>query len=128
MDFSCIVIVAETEKTDEYVYWKRIGTVSHSNESLKEAKEHGIVFADSYSDDDWIKYRDAAFMRVDSYEWREWTSAHWSEELFRRRINYTFPYYQDDRNIDWLYECNWCFDRKKYDALAASCHPKWCME
>ena len=127
MDFSCIVIVAEIEKTDEFVYWKRIGTVNHSIERLEERKEHGIVFVDSYSDDDWIKYRDAAFMRVDSYEWKEWTSTHWSEELFRRHINYTYKCYQDDRNIDWIYTCNWCFDREQYDSLVSECVPKWCM-
>ena len=127
MDFSCIIIVAEIEKTNEFVYWKRIGTVNHSIERLEERKEHGIVFVDSYSDDDWIKYRDAAFMRVDSYEWKEWTSTHWSEELFRRHINYTYKCYQDDRNIDWIYTCNWCFDRKQYDSLVSECVPKWCM-
>ena len=120
-------IVAEIEKTNEFVYWKRIGTVNHSIERLEERKEHGIVFVDSYSDDDWIKYRDAAFMRVDSYEWKEWTSTHWSEELFRRHINYTYKCYQDDRNIDWIYTCNWCFDRKQYDSLVSECVPKWCM-
>ncbi|MBQ8967089.1 hypothetical protein [Ruminococcus sp.] len=128
MDLSCIVIVAEIEKTDEFVYWKRIGKVNHSIESIEEEKEHGIVFADSYSDEDWIKYGDMAFMRVGSCEWREWTSAHWSEELFRRHINYTYPCYQDDRNIDWIYACNWCFDRKRYDDLASACRPKWCMD
>ena len=128
MDFSCIVIVTETEKTDKYVYWKRIGMIDHTNESHKQEKEYGIVFADSYTDEDWEKYADAALMPVDSIEWREWISANWSEELFRRRINYTYHYYQDDRNIKWLCECNWCFDRTAYDKLAASCRPKWCMD
>lgn len=128
MDFSCIVIVVEVEKTDEFVYWKRIGKVNHSIKCPEEEKEHGIVFVDSYSDDDWIKYRDEAFMRVGSYEWSEWTSTHWSEELFRRHINYTYPCYQDDRNIDWIYACNWCFYRMHYDSLVAACDPKWCMD
>lgn len=128
MDFSCIVIVAETEKTDKYVYWKRIGMIDHTNESHKQEKEYGIVFADSYTDEDWEKYADAALMPVDSIEWREWISANWPEELFRRRINYTYHYYQDDRNIKWLCECNWCFDRTAYDRLTASCRPKWCMD
>lgn len=127
MDFSCIVIVAEIEKTDKYVFWKRIGKVNHSIENIEEEKEHGIVFVDSYSDEDWKNYKDAAFMRVGSNEWVEWVSANWSEELFRRRINYTYPCYQNDKNIDWIYECKWCFDRKQYDTLVASCNPKWCM-
>lgn len=128
LDFSCIVIVAEVEKIDKYVLWKRIGKVNHSIENFEEEKEHGIVFVDNYSDEDWIKYRDVAFMRVGSYEWCEWTSAHWSEELFRRHINYTYPCYQKEENIDWIYNCNWCFDREQYDRLIASCKPKWCMD
>jgi hypothetical protein len=128
LDFSCVVIVAEVEKTEDQVFWKRIGMVNHSIEKLEEAKEHGIVFVDTYTDEDWEKYSDAAFMQVDSYEWREWISTHWSEELFRRRINYTYPCYQDDRNIDWIYDCNWCFDRKLYDALVSACNPRWCMD
>ena len=124
LDFSCTVIVAEVEKTNKYVLWKRIGTVNHSIENFEEEKEHGIVFADNYSDEDWIKYRDAAFMRVDSAEWCEWISANLSEELFRRRINYTYPCYQKEENIDWIYNCSWWCDREQYDRLAGSCKPK----
>ncbi|MCR5542186.1 MAG: hypothetical protein K6F71_15365 [Ruminococcus sp.] len=128
LDFSCIVIVAEVEKTENHVFWKRIGIVNHSIDKLEEAKEHGIVFVDTYTDEDWEKYVDAAFMQVESYEWREWISANWSEELFHRHINYTYPCYQDDRNIDWIYDCNWCFDRKQYDALVSDCDPRWCLD
>ena len=128
LDFSCIVIVAEVEKTEDHVFWKRIGIVNHSIEKLEEAKEHGIVFVDTYTDEDWEKYSDAAFMQVDSYEWREWISTNWSEELFRRHINYTYHCYQVDRNIDWIYNCNWCFDRKQYDALVSACEPRWCLD
>ncbi len=99
-----------------------------SIENYEGEKEHGIVFVDNYSDEDWIKYRDVAFMRVGSYEWCEWTSAHWSEELFRRHINYTYPCYQEEENIDWIYNCNWCFDREQYYRLVASCKPQWCMD
>ena len=128
LDFSCLVIVAEVEKTEDRVLWKRIGMVNHSIENNEEAKEHGIVFVDTYTDDDWEKYADTALMQVDSYEWREWISANWSEELFRRHINYTYPCYQDDRNIDWIYDCSWSFDRKEYEALVSSCNPCWCMD
>ena len=128
LDFSCIVIVADTEKTDDHVLWKRIGMVNHSAEDKEQAKEHGIVFSDNFTDEDWEKYMDAALMRVGSHEWNEWISENWSEELYRRHINYTYPYYQDDRNIDWICDCSWCFDRKEYDVLAASCRPHWCMD
>lgn len=39
LDFSCIVIVAEVEKTKDYVYWNKIGYVSHANEDFKVEKE-----------------------------------------------------------------------------------------
>ena len=128
MDFSCIVIVADIEKNKNTVIWKRIGRVNHSIESLKEQKEHGIVFVDTYSDEDWINYKDAAFLEVDSNKWRDWISANWSEELYRRHINYTYPCYQTEKNINWLFECNWIFDRKKYEKLTASCRPRWELE
>ena len=124
LDFSCTVLVAEIEKTYRCVYWKRIGRVNHSIESFAEEKQHGIVFADGYSDADWKQYSDAAFLRVDSPEWREWIAWNWSEELYRRRVNYTYPCYQIERNIDWFYDCAWCFERKQYDTLVKSCQPK----
>ena len=125
LDFSCVVIVAEIEKTENYVYWKRIGIVNHSIESFEEEKAHGIAFVNSYTDEDWKRFNDPALHDVNSDKWSEWISANWSEELYRRRINYTFPCYQDERNIDWIYACNWCFDRKQYDELAAPCSPHW---
>lgn len=125
MDFSCVIIIAEVEKTEKNVYWKRIGKINHSIENFEEEKEHGIVFVDSYTDEDWNRYRDIAFMKVNSPEWCDWITANWSEELFRRRTNYTYPYYQNDNNIDWIYNCNWYFDRRQYDALIASCNPRW---
>ena len=128
LDFSCVVIIAEVEKTEDHVYWKRIGKINHSIEIFDEEKSHGIAFVESYSDEDWIKYNNPDLHDVGSDEWSEWTSANWSEELYRRRINYTYPCYQDDINIDWIYECNWCFDRKEYEAIVASCNPHWCVE
>lgn len=102
-----------------------IGKVNHSIESFEEEKRHGIAFVDAYTDDDWAKYNDPELHDIDSDKWRDWISANWSEELYRRRINYTYSCYQDNRNIDWIYECNWCFNRKEYEALVASYHPTW---
>lgn len=124
LDFSCTVLVADIEKTYRCVYWKRIGRVNHAVERFAEEKQHGIVFTDGFSDADWETYRDIAFLRVDSPEWREWISWNWSEELYRRRVNYTYPCYQNERNIDWIFPCNWCFDRQAYDALVGSCCPQ----
>ncbi len=122
LDFSCIVIVADVVKQDDKVIWKRIGTVNHSRESFEEEKRSGILCVESYSEEDKMRYGDnIALAKVDSPEWLDWISGHWSEELFRRRVNYTFPYYQNENNIDWFSCCSFAFDRKEYDALVNNC-------
>ena len=68
MDFSCVVIIAEVEKREDVVYWKRIGIINHSIENFEEEKEHGIIFVDNYTDEDWERYIDVAFLRVNSPE------------------------------------------------------------
>ncbi|MBQ8392305.1 MAG: hypothetical protein IJX51_00895 [Clostridia bacterium] len=122
-DFSCIVIVADVIKKDDKVIWRRIGTVNHSNESFEQEKRSGILYVDSYSKEDWTLYGDnIASTDVDSPEWRKWIGDNWTEELYRRRINYTFPYYQNEQNIDWFSACDFEFDKNEYDALIASCY------
>ena len=34
----------------------------------------------------------------------------------------SFPYYQDERNIDWFSACSFEFDSAEYDALVANCY------
>ncbi|MBP3459809.1 MAG: hypothetical protein J6K58_11435 [Lachnospiraceae bacterium] len=118
-DFSCIVIVAEVKKTESFVYWNRIGYVLHKNEDFDEEKKNGILNTDAYSDEDWQKYGDnIAWEEVNSPEWRQWISEHWDEELYRRRMNYTLPYYQTEGNIFWMHTVNWVFDRYEYEQMA----------
>ena len=122
-DFTCIVLVAEVIKMNDKVIWKRIGRVDHSNESFEDEKCSGILCLEAYSQDDWDTYGDnIALERVDSYEWQEWISQNWSEELYRRRVNYTYPYYQNEDHIIWFAECNFEFDRKEYDSVVESCY------
>jgi hypothetical protein len=122
-DFSCIVIVVEVTKQDDTVIWKRFGKVDHSGESFEEEKRSGILHAESYSEEDWIRYGDHfASATTDSPEWMKWTGDHWSEELYRRRVNYTFPYYQNEQNIEWFASCSFEFNRKEYDAVVNSCY------
>ena len=79
----------------------------------------------SYTDEDWEKYGDnIALEEVDSGVWCDWIGKNWTEELYRRRINYTYPKYQDEENIDWIAECNFVFNRKDYDRLVESCYEK----
>ena len=99
-DFSCIVIVADIVKCDDKVIWKRIGQVNHAAESYDQEKLSGIRYAEAYSEEDW------------------------TEELYSRRINYTFPYYQNENNIEWFATCNFAFDKQAYDTLVKDCYKK----
>ena len=118
LDLDCIVIVAEVEKTKDYVYWNKIGYVLHDNEDFEEEKRNGILNLCAYSDEDWEKYGDnIALEDVNSYAWRQWISENWEEELYRRRMNYTLPYYQTEGNICWIKEVGWVFERSEYDQM-----------
>lgn len=117
-DFTCIVIVVEVEKIGEYVYWNRIGYVLHEREDYEEEKRSGISCISAYTDEDWEKYGDnIAWEKVDSWEWRHWISENWAEELYRRRMNYTLPYYQTEGNICWVKTTDWVFARTEYDKM-----------
>ncbi len=121
-DFSCIVIVADVVKQDDKVIWKRIGKINHSSESFEEEKRSGILCVKAYSEEDHTRYGDnIALANADSPEWCKWIGENWSEELYRRRINYTFPYYQNEENIEWFAACNFEFDRWEYDMLVERC-------
>lgn len=126
LDFSCIVIAAEVNKTEDYVYWNKIGYVSHANEDFEEEKQSGILNLCAYSDEDWEKYGDnVALEEVNSYAWKEWIGKNWEEELYRRRMNYTLPYYQTEGNICWIKEVGWVFERAEYDQMVKAF---WRME
>lgn len=53
VDFTCIVVVAEVEKTENFVYWSRVGFVLHDREDFAEEKKNGILNWEAYSDKDW---------------------------------------------------------------------------
>lgn len=88
-DFSCIVIVVEVEKTENFVYWNRIGYVLHTNEDFDEEKKNGILNTNMYSDEDWQKYGD----------------------------NIAREDYQTEGNIFWMQTVNWVFDRYEYEQM-----------
>ena len=122
-DFSCTVVVVDVVKQDDIVIWKRIGKINHSKEIFEEEKKHGILDLYSYTEEDWEKYGDnIALEKADSKAWYDWIDSNWTEELYRRRINYTYPKYQDEENIDWIAECNFKFSREAYDKLVESCY------
>lgn len=118
LDFSCIVIVAEVEKTKDVVCWNRIGYVLHEKEDFEEEKKNGILNTYVYSPEDWEQYGgNIALEKVDSPLWKQWISAHWEEELYRRRMNYTLPFYQTEGNIQWIKNVRWEFPRGEYEEM-----------
>ena len=118
LDFSCIVIVIEVEKTKDFVYWNKVGYVLHGNEDFEEEKRSGILCLEAYTDEDWEKYGDnIALESTSSCLWEEWISNNWDEELYRRRMNYTLPYYETAGNVCWFHELNWCFVRDVYESM-----------
>lgn len=107
LDFSCTVIVADVVYKDDVVCWKRIGLVDHSGENWDDQARYGILFT----------------KKMTEKEFNAWYPKHWTEELFLRRVNYTYPYYQNENNIEWFADCNFVFDQKQYDALVDSRYP-----
>lgn len=118
VDFTCIVVVAEVEKTEDFVYWNKVGFVLHEREDFAEEKKNGILNWEAYSDKDWERYGDnIAWEEVNSPAWCQWISENWAEELYRRRMNYTLPFYQTEGNVFWMKETNWVFDRSEYENM-----------
>ncbi len=121
-DFSCIVIVADVIRLDNKVIWKRIGMIDHSDESFEVEKRSGILFTETYTDEDWQLYGDnIALAEVDSPEWLAWIYENGVEECYRRRINYTFPYYQDESQVHWFANCSFEFEETEYDMVVKNC-------
>ncbi len=123
MDFSCIVLVADIVRQDDVVAWKRIGMIDHSKEDKKAEELSGLAQYEKYTDEEWELYGDGVInFTIGSDEWNKWLwSNHWREESYRRRINYTFPFYQDPNNTIWFADCNFSFDAKDYDMLVERC-------
>ena len=116
LDLSCIVIVTAVRKQGGAVFWDRIGYVDHSEWDPGREMVSGILCLEAYTEDDWARYGDnIALEQVGSRDWRLWISEHWDEELYRRRMNYTLPYCQDERHIRWLKDTGYAFNRTAYE-------------
>lgn len=90
----------------------------HDNKDFNQEQRSGILCLESYTEGDWETYGDnIACESCDSREYRQWVSAHWEEELIRRRRNYTMPYMQKEENIKWIARADWKFARAEYDRM-----------
>ncbi len=117
-DLSCIVIIAKIRKTNDRVYWDKIGLLNHENENIYDEIHSGILCLESYTQEDWEKYGDNVALETSCSEiFKSWVSENWDEELIRRRRNYTKPYMQKDENIYWIEDTNWEFDCKEYQKV-----------
>lgn len=114
LDLGCIVLAAYVRKDKDFVYWDKIGDITHKNEG--DDKKYGISYLEAYTYEDWEKYGDnIATEKTGSREWYKWISENWTEELYRRRMNYTRNYYKQPGSVIWLHEPKWIFDRKEYE-------------
>lgn len=120
LDLSCMVFVALVRKDDTCIYWDKLGYVLHENEDYKEEVKRGILYTEAYTQEDWEKYGDnIAWESVDSQEWKEWIAKNFDQEMYRRRMNYTLPYYETEGNIQWLKEVNWVFRKEEYEGCVS---------
>lgn len=117
-DFSCIVIIAHIRKTENIVYWDKIGLLDKSNIDSQEYRESGILCLENYTDEDWEKYGDnIATECYDSVEYWKWVSENNYEENIRRLRNYLKPYMQKEQNIEWIWSPHWEFELKNYETM-----------
>ncbi len=122
MDFSCVLIVADVVKENGKVFWKRLGKVNNTRESAFPPANYGILLYDNFTDEEWDLYGDIVFEPEDSPKYKNWISENWSEELYRRRINYTYPFLMNQENITWFADCSFEFDSEEYETMVGRCY------
>lgn len=117
-DFNCIVIVVHIRKTNQYVYWDKIGLLNQEHRDFHQETLSGILYLESYTDEDWLKYGDnIALENIDSQKFKDWISQNWNEEYIRRLRNYLKPYMQNNDNIIWIKDTHWKFPSKDYQNM-----------
>lgn len=116
-DLSCIIILVKVYKSEDCVYWDKIGYLNQKSWNLAEYQRSGILCSAAYTDEDWELYGDnIALEEYKSKEYWDWVSENCYEENIRRLRNYMKPYMQKEENIDWIKETRWEFDIQEYEA------------
>lgn len=117
-NLSCIIIVVKIRKTEDRVYWDRLGFLEQSSWDIDAERHAGILCLEAYTEEDWQKYGDnIAAESYGSHEYWEWVGERGYEEQIRRLRNYMKPYMQKDENISWIKDVKWVFDRKQYEKM-----------
>lgn len=92
-DLSCIIVMAKIRKTNDAIYWDKLGFLKQENYDVESYNKSGIMNLLSYTGEDWEKYgSNIAFVEYGSYEYWEWVSENWEEETTRRNRNYLYLY------------------------------------
>ncbi len=116
-DLSYIIILVKIRKSENCMYWDKIGYLNRKNWDIKEEQKSGILCLTAYTDKDWELYGDnIALEKYNSTEYWDWVAKNSYEENIRRLRNYMKPYMQKDENIDWIKETGWEFDIYEYQA------------
>lgn len=67
------------------------------------------------SESDWELYGEYVSLNIDDSDWDNFISEHWLEEENRRLWNYFHPYFNDDKNIKWVYFNKLTFIEQNYN-------------
>jgi len=120
MDFWCTVVVAQVRFYNKVVVWEKIGVVTGEFD-VKKWRESGIRNIATWSETDWSLYGETlSGLNADDKAWEQWWSAHWLDEERRRLWNYVHPYFNDDKNINWLRSERLSFPVDEYDNCIAA--------
>lgn len=115
MDFTCTTVTVKMRFDESYAYWDEIGFVTGR---FADDRAYGILYTDSYTDEDWQKYGDnIALEKVGSLKWRDWIGENFQEEHFRRLCNYYYPFLQHKENIEIFVAPHWKFPLSAYEKM-----------
>ncbi len=120
MDFWCTVVVAKTRFFGENFVWGNIGSVTGAID-VEKWRTSGFMNLESWSGEDWRLYGNKVpSQSAPSRDWDDWCSDHWAEEEIRRYWNYFHPYFNNDKNIEWLNCPVFTFDANDYNACVSA--------
>lgn len=114
-DFSCLILTVRLRFDNSFVYWDEIGYVCGKRE---DDRAFGISYIEGYSERDWELYgNNIALEEPLSSEWKKWVEANTDEELFRRLVNYHFPFWQKRENVETIFRPQWKFKLDTYEKM-----------